>query len=1266
MIKRYLSVAPETPVLSGRINSISQDPESLGIHSLGYLSLGGSHLNVRPGMVIKVGSHPGLDDLGRMFVRKSPTSSQLFVNESSHNKPRIKIWDYFTVIDVFAPRTRMPRIVGRRTGNSSFYDDFESFHDYDIRYIDQNTKIQPQANITSTGSKPVVYAGFIDHGEDFRTVMLSASTSVVMSAQASSYSVAWDVKDGTIVSGGVSSPNIVVRFPRSKLFRNISLKVTDNMGASHTRYCPIWVHSPENYPIVKFEIHSDSRSQWREMEFELFAEEADRRIPERSQFCYWETDFEDHPKRVGQFLGWTPQQSETLKHGDRTTLRFPVYGIGWWLNLYRGFEQTLLSANSPAHWYEFSNLTINRAVHYVLREYTNAIDIGNFYPSAIAHRVEDEDIINGTVWAQIQQLALGNEYCVIRADSSGAIRIIQSRSYAVNRANLSYDMELTPSCWEDGDGLSITQSNVEKASLIRATGSYFDGDNSHPLASVAPSETPGYATTQDTAPFQRLPSVGPQIRLNVLTGHHFAKLNNPYEAIAIKLIEDLDIFEPLQSTVRVRSNQYDLICEVDTVSVSHSFEMGQMKQVTITLSFVTYGHPAVTEIIEVREEPNPILNPDPIIGYDPRPIAPILPPTAPGEEDPEAFDVLLVTTKGISKTTTFLRPESQGGPEWVFSAFQEKLGGTPIQFITDPFNESTLAGLLLTTSRLYYVEDIHKTPTFTAIVNFRAVSHIRNMSVSYDQPYVGVVSAYPDGVYFTYSYNLSTWEDEKKIGTENPCMSWGSNAIVDDFTFRVDSADYARGDTYTDPTKVYRVEIEGDVHALSSFVFKEGEIAPNPWHNSYAGGGYFYSSQDYITWHLPRPVPIYRVRFDWQTIWWPAGSLWQNLNVRINNQIIHTRSYSNRGMVSIPTITELFSDRVVFERLSGGNWIKMNSHRVDYVDYNSPNRADAQHYTTNGWSNTTRRNNIEFEGRGAIAADETEFSPLRNTYSFTFQGDGNPVGVRFSSPPSLSSPGGFLRVRVHEVYVEPDCGDNKVIAVSAPGLYVSSRSPRIYTTAPVTLTHADGYQSSDFGDTFFRLGWPEPITEEEAEDPEPDENGGAPPKTPNISPGKFLAGDIHVPFTSPDNEFRVYYGGYDHERDDITLRRVSDDGETFEIIAPVIDDEGYGPVKSDAIKSLHQNGDFIVFVLMNKNRTKSGVWVTDNAGQTLGMISEPETGTEDGRFESVFINQNTGNLYLVGTKGRIAVSFNMGSTLLNKKGNIDSLDVGTIIGVIAK
>jgi len=834
---KYLSIAPSVTVFTCIVDTVNTDSVSNGVYSFTYTDASGAYTDIVHGMTICVGSTAGNNDIGVLRVRKNATSSIIYCNERALGKVAISSNDYITIIDEYRPWQKMLRLVAEKENGSSYENNYTEYHDYDISYTDENSNIQPQANITGgslddESPKPVKFAGFVDTGETFRTVDLDASHSFYTAHGASSLTYLWDINDGSFVSGYTSTDETIqATFPiTANQFRYISLTVSDNLGNSHTQRIPIWVHNSEYMPITSMTITNDSRDQWRSMSFEFYGDDNDfdeTVIREGAVICYWEHDakFQNDSapdEYISQFMGWAGEESVKLKIGKRSLYNISVYGSGWWLSKIGGFAQILThKSTTPDKWYDIINMTDFRIFHYVLREYCNILNLVPLYHDLPGSTIEREPIPDGAIWSECESLIEGFEYSSIYTDSGGAIWVMPQYQYLsmADRASRGRITTLTKQDWEDDSGLEITRQYGENVGKVVATGSSFTigATESVVYGSKAPGDTPGESGTKEEPPFQRLPSSGAQAKLNTLTGMHYAYKNSMRNVASVRLVGNMDVFEPawgqpikiIWSDDNVRGETLEADFIIKSVNVEHSSDRGnRQKVITLNLEEATIGISGVYDKIEkdVIESPTTLPNISfPEMSYPDITYAPVdIWGEMPGSEPITipAYPGVLLAISGepgcsILQTSNANTPESEGGPTWTRT--QLNLDGSGLQFKVDPFSScfvtgsDVMDGIIVTTTKIYFIADLYNAKTVTELFSFRDTTEKRSFDISFGEEYRAVVcSVYSDGCYETHTDDMENWSEEQEYAPASPCSDDDQQIIVE---FESETTQYEEGET---------------------------------------------------------------------------------------------------------------------------------------------------------------------------------------------------------------------------------------------------------------------------------------------------------------------------------------------------------------------------------------------------------------------------------------------------------------------------------------
>jgi hypothetical protein len=769
-VRRYLSIAPREAIFAAQVGgAIQRDAVSNNVVAIPYTSVTtGAYTDVISGMTLDIGATAGGAEVGKVRVR-SANAAQILIGESALP---ITAGHYLTVRREFRPWQVKPRRFETLV-DAAYPTSFTEYHDYDLVYTNENSAIPPKANITAGGYALPKLAGMTDAGQTYRTLTLSGVNSITLAPSVALTAWVWNIGDGILVSGTLSSVQITARFPVG--FRYVTLTVTDANGASSLMRLPIWVHDADHMPITEFVVTRDESrmNSGREMRFEVFGAADAGVIPEGSAICYWEeAEFEDDPAPSvyrGQFLGWAARDATLFKlHRSRYSL--DVAGAAGWLDRIGSFTQTLIDpGRTPAQWHEMQHLTLDRAAHYALRAYSNLLSLVNFYTSVEDDEAQTINLSKRSLWGQITELVRGYSG-VAGCDTLGGIWLRKHHSYysAMEQAAFTPVITLSNADWTDAQGLLLPEEKSTAVGVVEATGSLFSGGVTVALASKAYADG---GVGRATMPFQVVSS---QDQLNALTGRHLAWLNNPRKSVTLRLLGNLDAVEPAwnepiaitDAGENVRGLALnDARFLLTRVTTEHSNEPGKPpKVVTWTLEAVTSGESGITLDVpgKVTAPPPP---PRSTRGRRVRPL--LLSPGTGTIAAPNDDGYVYVTLNFSAVKPKWTRYPISG------------MTGTLQDFVPDPFSPLYLGtgtqvnGWLVTTTEIGRLADIFgASPTYTVQHTFastvgaydgqRVIETERSI-----QNFVVVVTYYP---------TLGT----KAIVT-NDGVNWGSETTLSSF-----------------------------------------------------------------------------------------------------------------------------------------------------------------------------------------------------------------------------------------------------------------------------------------------------------------------------------------------------------------------------------------------------------------------------------------------------------------------------------------------------
>lgn len=384
-----LSLCPNTTVYSARVNQASF---AASFAQVTYDGGSGTLANVRADMTIllsRTNSAAAAYHTGR--IRKTPTSTIFYVNETSAD---VQDNDYIFVIDDFRIWDKLHRVSGGAI-----------LLDYEITF----RQLLPIVyNLKSA------YAESIATGASIITLTL-APLAIAATSGATISTWAWSVGDGTITVGSSSTQNITVTFPAG--FRWIHLTVTDSGSRSITRHIPVWAHD-DTYPVQLLTHDELEVSATLDSGFNgtVAAFDGIDTLLDNTLVCAWGADTYngavasitgDNVHLVGRIRQSTDQAQAdavyTLLSDARLTIESPLAQIARLQEL--TFEVRFDA--TPTVWGDIKDLTLWRAVHFLLSEFSTFENLHsvNFSNTDSTYRFFGSKTQGGNILAAANDLA---------------------------------------------------------------------------------------------------------------------------------------------------------------------------------------------------------------------------------------------------------------------------------------------------------------------------------------------------------------------------------------------------------------------------------------------------------------------------------------------------------------------------------------------------------------------------------------------------------------------------------------------------------------------------------------------------------------------------------------------------------------------------------------------------------------------------------------------------------------------------------------------
>lgn len=531
--KLYLYFDIPTPIFKARVNmpsptypanSIDFDGVTLGVYT-----------DIEFDMTLLLGTADGLDDLGRVRVKLAEVDNiRISRSSKGFEDGTLVLTDnaYITVLDDFRVWSKLPYFSLDSEGDVIQGQDFK---DGNISPGTYNTLIPPKAN-----PGPWM-AGLIDSVTNLMEVEFpggGVNTSFALADGATITGYAWDIRDGTLTFGTLTSAVIRATFPAGK--RWVKLTVTDSNGLTHTCRCFVVAIDPANDITIKnYGIKQNLEIGSSTLDIELYRDTPRTTYPDGTLVMFWWGNIQDASDRSHiKFCGWIDNENFSTvrqKTGLRKTTTIHCVDIAGRMAALTGFPQALDRTTSDSLWSVMPSLDMHKALWYVGFWHSTAFNLADFImPSGL--RSYDCMILYFSGASMFDQMNAQAQKIVPKHlftnNTQGQLSIIRDWMLDDLSDRPEADPVISDDEWND---LSATYNRSPKvyslktgAVLVSTAYIVVDDEDTVPLVfSVAPGESSAFGQgSQEMQDNEGLTLS--QIDLNRASGHLYARVNSRY------------------------------------------------------------------------------------------------------------------------------------------------------------------------------------------------------------------------------------------------------------------------------------------------------------------------------------------------------------------------------------------------------------------------------------------------------------------------------------------------------------------------------------------------------------------------------------------------------------------------------------------------------------------------------------------------------------------------------------------------------------------
>jgi hypothetical protein len=1202
----------------------------------------GDYTAIRPGMTLVLGTTPGASDLGRQMVTEAASAIAIPVGYSSEG---IYDGELTVVNDTYITVWADHRLWAKMSFIDTAGGIFKSTN-LDVEW--RTTTPPPVANCGGG------FAGTVSEGDGHLTVQVFGDGSFAVAEGATLVSYFWEIGDGEFVGADTEATiNPTLKFPPG--FRYIYLTVTDSNGHTHTASCPIFADSLFNtLSFAGFEM-DDIRIADNGCTVSLkITQNAPRTTyPDGTLCMVWEQEPATPASRDHMLVvGWLDQEDVSVdagKYGLVKDTTIAVLDGGARLNQLPGFPQTVADDATrdtellpDMTWNYMIDPTMDKYIHYLLQWHSTALEVLDYTPSG-----------TGATYSFILKGSDGESLFAQVSDCASAML----PGYILTATPLGQLMVVRdPQLWDTADRTNTVQTEITEADWTRISYQYqrnpkihwlrrgavgvqteptFNDDGTLNLPtyfSIAPGKTPGQGLgeSEDT-----IGLVDSQATLNATTGHQYARMNNPVPTITATLIQNdavagstipwREIQPALKEWVQLgvstgtagnRGAAFaNMRCLPKEVSIRYTNSKGgRLREVQVTLEPETVGKPGILDPKDTDVLP---------VGEQPEVIPPTTPPTdgmVTGQQLVAGIDEGGGVDGFIYRTFDFQTPDSGGGPTWERLLPQPDGGVELFSFVVDPFSPGyvlqngtgAINGWIATGSKIYRVTDIFgETPACTAQYTFA-------VALGSDPDYVDR-NNYGRSIQASFGRYFDTQ-------TDNPwlmCVSHYKDTAGHTGTWAVYSKD--AGQTWSD-------EIQISEYYNSSTASGRPYVTPGVYLSPKTPGLAYTAA--YIETDTTAQALGF-VSLDWGETWTqitesltedPAAPIphWGILDT--SDAFVGTRVGGTCSVTAIAAVADTASKtqtwKVLLAPPANAVRVLLSGHfensRTQVHTAPTPAPAFSNTYSLNTAGSTSMSETLTFATGTVNGDDSSQDYTVEWVREFGTDWHGNRDEMAATTPTSTT---GYCAFTVSAT--ASTGGDNEsainILRHTATIVEIELEDGTIYT--PGVLTAA-------------------------------------------IDPNQGLAGDIHSPWPSNDDEAVVYFGHLTRGSVfEYRLKRTEADGSVTDI-SPTYAGRTYGPNKhSFSIRTFDNDRSYAVMggfgngVSANRVDDTGAVFVSTDGGDTWTRVFGPLI--DDDAFvglSAAFAADDANVLYLwggsFGGSGTIMYSTDFGVSWDDRSGNI--------------
>lgn len=511
--KLYVAALTPAVVYSARLNGLPTLGTDL-VAEITYDGGSGTLAEIKAGMTLYVGTSPGGQELGTCRIRKSPTSTIMYIGEQS-----LIVWVDNCYLTVVLDYELWPKHV-------HITEDGSVQMDYDVDYVDQHSNFLPVPIMGGHVVKKLT-------GETV-TVQLGPESGTSSYVYGSTISARlWEIPGADSIATPTAASTTAVFSAEG--WYPVYHTVTAANGRSKTGMRWVYIWSDEQPPLAVEEIsfREDAQEGGHSFELTVSGDANLTQLYDRTLCILFAVDyFEGLEDQVGFILGQENivgvgriVSPESLVFGfNSSRASFTVESAQGLFKRITGFPSGVEMKNTPTVWTDMPALTVARALWHLLEWRCTATEIMDvLLPEDTRYASELSSPLT-YLWDQMQEIAFTSILASAGIDAHGRL-FIQVDALLIPESSKTYPLVMTVEK-QDIHSYEINRATETSTSQVVLSGVAVTlGGDGKAYFSLSP----GHIFSRVGSPviIDRL-LLASQAQANELAGLLFSSKNNPY------------------------------------------------------------------------------------------------------------------------------------------------------------------------------------------------------------------------------------------------------------------------------------------------------------------------------------------------------------------------------------------------------------------------------------------------------------------------------------------------------------------------------------------------------------------------------------------------------------------------------------------------------------------------------------------------------------------------------------------------------------------